>query len=163
MKQSDIFVLILVAGIGTLASFFICNMILGDPNEATVEFKTVSSVIEPDLVDPNPEIFNSTAINPTIEVYVGDCVDMDRNGILDMGELAACGRVEAPEITAETPAEELERLRDGDYCITISEPAEKEGEEPVKKTLCDDEKVEYINGLLGGGDQQPNEEQPSEG
>lgn len=157
MKQSDIFTLVLIAGIGTLASFFVCNMIFSDPNEASVTFKTVSSVIEPDLVSPNAEIFNSTAINPTIEVYVGDCVDADRNGILDKNELAACGRVDAPEVGSETPQEELEKLRDGDeYCITISVSEEE------KKTLCDDEKVKYIDGLLGGGE--PNEEQqPNEG
>lgn len=148
MKQSDIFTLILIAGIGTLASFFLCNLILGDPNKAEVKFKTISSVVDADLVDPNPEVFNSTAINPTIEVYVGDCVDMDQNGILDMGELATCGKVEAPVVTADTPVEELERLRDGDFCITTEDG----------KTLCEQEKIEYIEKLLT-----PNEEQPNEG
>lgn len=92
MKQSDIFTLILVAGIGTLGAFFICNALLGDPSEASVKFTRLSSVISADLTDPDPEIFNSTAINPTIEVYVGDCEDIDQNGILDMAELVACGR-----------------------------------------------------------------------
>lgn len=95
MKQSDIFTLILVAGIGSLASFFLCNAILGDPDEASVEFTRLSQVISADLTEPDPEIFNSTAINPTIEVYVGDCEDIDQNGILDMAELVACGREEA--------------------------------------------------------------------
>ena len=95
MKQSDIFTLILVAGIGSLASFFLCNVILGDPDEASVEFTRLSQVISADLTEPDPEIFNSTAINPTIEVYVGDCEDIDQNGILDMAELVACGREEA--------------------------------------------------------------------
>ncbi len=49
------------------------------------------------LQAPDPEIFNAGAINPTIEVYVGDCEDIDQNGILDMAELIACGRKEAPE------------------------------------------------------------------
>ena len=95
MKQSDIFTLILVAGIGTLASFFVCNALLGDPDEASTEFTRLSQVISADLTEPDPEIFNSTAINPTIEVYVGDCEDIDQNGILDMAELVACGRAEA--------------------------------------------------------------------
>lgn len=97
MKQSDIVTLILIAGIGTLAAFFACNAILGDPNEAKVEFKTVSRVIDSEVKMPDPEIFNSGAINPTIEVYVGDCEDIDQNGILDMAELIACGREQAPE------------------------------------------------------------------
>ena len=95
MKQSDIFTLILVAGIGSLGSFFLCNAILGDPDEASVEFTRLSQVISADLTEPDPEIFNSTAINPTIEVYVGDCEDIDQNGILDMAELVACGREKA--------------------------------------------------------------------
>ena len=95
MKQSDIFTLILVAGIGTLASFFVCSALLGDPDEASTEFTRLSQVISADLTEPDPEIFNSTAINPTIEVYVGDCEDIDQNGILDMAELVACGRAEA--------------------------------------------------------------------
>ena len=97
MKQSDIFSLILIAGIGTLAAFFICNAIMGDPDEAKTEFKKLSAVISKDLTAPDPEIFNAGAINPTIEVYVGNCEDIDQNGILDMAELIACGREEAPD------------------------------------------------------------------
>lgn len=96
MKQSDIFTLILVAGIGTLAAFFACNALLGDPDMAKTEFKTLSKTISKDLAMPDPEVFNGTAINPTIEVYVGDCEDIDRNGLLDMAELIACGKEQAP-------------------------------------------------------------------
>lgn len=97
MKRSDIYSLILIAGIGTLAAFLACNALLGDPNEAKVEFKTVSTVLTSDLAEPNEEIFNGTAINPTIEVYVGDCEDIDQNGMLDKAELIACGREQAPD------------------------------------------------------------------
>lgn len=109
MKQSDIFTLILIAGIGTLAAFFACNALLGDPDQAKVEFKTVSRVIESNVASPDPEIFNAGAINPTIEVYVGDCEDIDQNGILDMAELIACGREQAPE----EPATEGEGTESG--------------------------------------------------
>lgn len=142
MKRSDIYTLVLVAGIGMLTAFFLCNAILGDPNDAKVEFKAMSSVITSDLTKPNEEVFNGYAINPTIEVYVGDCEDADQNGILDMGELAACGRVETATVNDGTTNEELERLRDGYYCIKTQISEEEE------KTLCQDEKVEYINGLL---------------
>lgn len=97
MKQSDVFTLILIAGIGTLAAFFVCQTLLGNPDEASVQFKTVSRVIGSDLVQPDREVFNSTAINPTVEVFVGDCEDIDQNGILDDAELTACSRIEAEE------------------------------------------------------------------
>lgn len=109
MKQSDIWALVLVAGIGTLAAFFGCNALLGDPNEATVSFTKLSDVIDGNLAAPNPEIFNAFAINPTIEVYVGECEDIDQNGMLDMAELVACGREEAPE-EPETPGEGQETV-----------------------------------------------------
>ncbi len=98
MKRSDIFSLILVAGIGTLAAFLICNKIMGDPNTAKVEFKALNGVIKSDLIAPNPEVYNSLAVNPTVEVYVGDCIDIDQNGILDQAELVACGKEDADEV-----------------------------------------------------------------
>lgn len=109
MKQSDIFSLIMVASIGTLVAFFVCKAIMGDPDEAMTSFRTVNKVISASLAQPDSEIFNSTAINPTIEVYVGDCEDIDQNGILDQAELIACGRDQEeqnPEEGEESPEEE---------------------------------------------------------
>lgn len=97
MKQSDIFSIIVVASVGTLAAFFICQALMGKPEEAIVHFTALEHVIAKDLKEPDPEVFNATAINPTIEVFVGDCEDLDKNGILDDLELQACGRIEAPE------------------------------------------------------------------
>ncbi len=90
MKQSDIFTLILIAGVGTIAAFFVCQTILGDPNKATVSFTTLNRVVSNELMAPDPEVFNSTAINPTVEVYVGECEDRDKNGILDESEVRWC-------------------------------------------------------------------------
>lgn len=94
MRQSDIFTVIAVAIVGILVSSLLLNMILGNPDEKSVSFKTVS-VIESTLEMPDPEVFNPEAINPTVEVYVGDCVDQDQNGELDEAELIACGRADA--------------------------------------------------------------------
>lgn len=137
MKQSDIFTLILIAGIGTLAAFFLCNAIMGDPDLAVTEFKTLSSVIDNKLVAPDLEIFNGNAINPTVEVYVGNCEDIDQNGILDMAELVACGREEAP-VDGTWPREQLEALRDSEACVLNAERVQ----------LCGEEKREYIDSLL---------------
>lgn len=91
MKQSDIFTVIIVATVGTVAAAILCNLLLGDPNAKSVTFKTIT-VIEASLAEPDPEVFNPEAVNPTVEVYVGDCVDQDQNGTLDEAELTACGR-----------------------------------------------------------------------
>lgn len=101
MKQSDIFSLILVAGIGTLAAFLICNKLMGDPNMAKTEFKELKYAVTSDLQAPDAEVYNIMSLNPTIEVYVGDCVDIDQNGILDTAELVACGKKDASEVEGE--------------------------------------------------------------
>ena len=97
MKKSDIITVILIASIGTVIAAFMTNAILGNPDERSVSFNSIS-VIAPDLDEPDPEMFNSEAINPTVEVYVGDCQDIDQNGIIDRAELVACSKAAPEEI-----------------------------------------------------------------
>ena len=92
MKQSDLFSIIIIATIGTLASFFIVNSFLGDPNLKSENIKTVDAITA-ELVKPDSELFNPASINPTVEVFVGDCEDADRNGILSREELIMCGKI----------------------------------------------------------------------
>ena len=101
MKQSDVFSIIFVAGVGVLVSFFACQAIMGDPDDAVISFTALRTPITATLAIPEPEVFNSTAINPTVEVYVGDCEDRDNNGILDEAELVACGRLDGASVTVE--------------------------------------------------------------
>lgn len=104
MRQSDIFTIIAVAVVGVVVSSVLLNMILGNPDEKSVSFKTVE-VIESTLDNPDPEVFNPEAINPTVEVYVGECVDLDQNGVLDEAELIACGRADASSDTSNSGEE----------------------------------------------------------
>ena len=64
--------------VGVLASYFICNMFI--PEITSVTFKDVESSMDLTLNSPNPEIFNYRSINPTVEVYVGDCTEVDAEG-----------------------------------------------------------------------------------
>ena len=82
MKQSDIFTIIIIASIGMVAAFFASNALLGNPDELSMKHKTITP-ISTEIVEPDPETFNVDAINPTVEVYVGQCEDVDQNGILD--------------------------------------------------------------------------------
>ena len=91
MKQSEIITIALVATMGTLTAAFTLNAVLGDPNMRTETIKVVEPITS-ELIEPDEEIFNADAINPTIEVYVGSCEDVDQNGILDQAELVACGQ-----------------------------------------------------------------------
>ena len=123
MRRSDIFTVTFVASVGVLLTFIACSFLLGDPDTRYLKHKTIGKITA-DLTSPDPEVFNVDAINPTVEVYVGSCEDVDRNGILDRAELVACGRA-----TPETAAEEEKKEK----------ASEEKKEEVEKKTSDEDE------------------------
>lgn len=64
---------------GTVVAFVTSNMIL--PGIDSFEIKTIDIESSSTLSDPDIEVFNYRAINPTVEVYVGgDCETYDENG-----------------------------------------------------------------------------------
>ena len=76
--KTDLATSTIAAVIGVIAAYFICNMVL--PPIADVSFKTLSSSTTYTLTDPDPEVFNYHAINPTVEVYVGQCAEYNQYG-----------------------------------------------------------------------------------
>ncbi len=76
--KTDLATAIGVAIVGALIAFFVTNIFFGDIPDFS--YKTVNSEIGSDLEDPDPEIFNYKAINPTVEVYVGNCTELDSRG-----------------------------------------------------------------------------------
>ncbi len=69
MKRSEIATIILVAGISAVAMFALAQSLLADKvkRSATTE-QTIK--VSDDIEQPSKRIFNSDAINPTIEVCV---------------------------------------------------------------------------------------------
>ncbi len=100
MKKSDLITAALIAILGTIVAFFLVNSILGDPSEKEVSFSYVVNQVggANELSEPDPEVFNEDAINPTVEVYVGTCVDEDQNGEIDAAERVACGAATTKEV-----------------------------------------------------------------
>ena len=97
-------------------------MILGEPQDVT--YKSVSSVSS-ELKEPDSEVFNYGAVNPTVEVYVGTCEDIDRDGVLSDKELEACkNEGETPE-----PAPEPEEEPESELEPELEEEQEVELEE----------------------------------
>ncbi|MBQ6605985.1 hypothetical protein IJH66_03380 [Candidatus Saccharibacteria bacterium] len=90
MKRSDIITVVLIAVIGTIAAYFAVDSIMGNPEDKVVSFKYVANEIG-ELVEPDDEVFNGSAINPTVEVYVGSCVDANQDATLSLAEKVACG------------------------------------------------------------------------
>ena len=143
MKQSDIFSLIMIAGIGTLVAFFVCQSIMGDPDEASITFTKLANPISANLVAPDPEVFNSTAINPTVEVFVGDCEDINQNGILDDFELDACGKVQREEKTCvDVDGDGLLNREELTFCeIDLDSPTYEECDVNLDGVLDDNERA----------------------
>ena len=134
MRRSDIFTVTFVASVGVLLTFIACSFLLGDPDTRYLKHKTIGKIAA-DLTSPDPEVFNVDAINPTVEVYVGSCEDVDRNGILDRAELVACGRA-----TPETAAEEEKKEKAEEKKKEETEKT-SDGEDEDSKTKADSDKT----------------------
>ena len=84
----DLFTAIGVAIGGVIISFFVTNLLV--PQLKDFEFMAIDKSANSaaasndynyaDLNQPNNEIFNYDALNPTVEVYVGECEEYDANG-----------------------------------------------------------------------------------
>ena len=71
MKKTDIAMVVLIAGVGVAIGYLVASNIsfLKVP-ERGMKVQTIRE-ISSDVEKPNPAIFNSNAINTTVEVFVG--------------------------------------------------------------------------------------------
>ena len=72
-----------VAIAGAVIAYLLCNLIVVTPMKEANEWFTVKSVdssFSTDLSEPNVGIFNYKALNPTVEVYVGNCEEYNAVG-----------------------------------------------------------------------------------
>lgn len=71
MKKTDIAMVVLIAGVGVAIGYLVASNIsfLKVP-ERGMKVQTIRE-ISSDVEKPNSTIFNSNAINPTVEVFVG--------------------------------------------------------------------------------------------
>lgn len=76
--KTDLATSIVAAVIGILVAFFVTNLFL--PSIEDVTYKTINGSINTNLAEPDPEVFNYRALNPTVEVYVGDCDEYNEYG-----------------------------------------------------------------------------------
>ena len=76
--KTDLASAIGVALAGLIIAYFVTNMFIGPIED--VSYKTVKSTVTSEVMEPNPEIFNYKALNPTVEVYVGECDNPNEYG-----------------------------------------------------------------------------------
>ena len=71
MKKTDIAMIVLIAGFSVLISDLVINSLAqGGFSEQTYEVKTTEPISN-EYVKPSSEIFNNDAINPTVQVNIG--------------------------------------------------------------------------------------------
>lgn len=63
--------IILIASMSILVAYFVAKAIIGDVQNESVKVKTADPITT-DIVQPDTSVFNANAINPTIEVIIGD-------------------------------------------------------------------------------------------
>lgn len=108
MRRKDIVSIVAVAILGIVVAIVAVNSILGDISDKSATFRSIEAV-NSNVGTPDPEVFNQDAINPTVDVYVGTCVDKNGNGQLDDDELDGCVRNEPEEDTEEQEEKEEEQ------------------------------------------------------
>ena len=69
MKKADIAMIVLIASVSVLLSFFITKSVFGDVYSGSAKVKTIDK-INSSIVEPSKEIFNENAINPTIPINI---------------------------------------------------------------------------------------------
>ena len=69
MKKADIAMIVLIASVSVLLSFFIAKSIFGDVYSGSAKVKTIDK-IDSSIIEPSKEIFNENAINPTIPINI---------------------------------------------------------------------------------------------
>ena len=73
MKKSDIAMIVLIASLSIMVAFFVANSIPALKVSANgVKVKTIEPVEAGfEGGEPDPAVFNSNAINPTVQIVIG--------------------------------------------------------------------------------------------
>lgn len=76
--KNELATAIVAAIAGVVISYFVCNMFVGTSSDFS--FSSVDASVNSELASPNRELFNYRALNPTVEVYVGNCTEVNMYG-----------------------------------------------------------------------------------
>lgn len=71
MKKSDIAAIILIASLSMGVAYFIASTVIAKPTGNSVKVKTATEMTAK-IKEPSDSIFNEDAINPTVEVMIGN-------------------------------------------------------------------------------------------
>lgn len=63
--------IILIASVSVLIAYFVAKAIIGDVGSQSVKVKTTDKITT-EVKEPDTSIFNKEAINPTVDVIIGN-------------------------------------------------------------------------------------------
>lgn len=125
MIKKELSMAIMVAILGIMLSFAMCNIFLGPIED--VKIKTLESSTSASLVEPDENIFNFNALNPTVEVYVGNCENRDNLGrCLDKIEQEV--ELEEEQEEKQKLEQEVEQNKEGNDKKRENNPEKTEGD-----------------------------------
>lgn len=70
MKRTDVISIIMIAGFFMVVAYFGANLYINSGIKQVVQVKTIEAITDT-IVEPDSGIFNSEAINPSVEINVG--------------------------------------------------------------------------------------------
>lgn len=71
MKQKDLALIVLVAGIAAIASFFVSRSIFASANARSQQAEVVDAITT-DFQTPSNKYFNSSSVDPTQLIQIGN-------------------------------------------------------------------------------------------
>lgn len=71
MKKNDIALIVLIVSVSLVVTYFIAKAVVGEPQNQSAQAEVVEP-ISAELVQPQSKIFNKDAINPTVDIEIGD-------------------------------------------------------------------------------------------
>lgn len=69
MKKTDLAMIVFIASVSIVVSYFVANAVFGNFSSNSAKVKTIDA-IDAKIVAPSPDIFNKNAINPAVEVQI---------------------------------------------------------------------------------------------
>jgi len=69
MKKADIAMIILIASVSVMVSYFVAKSVFGDTYTGNAKVKTIDK-IDAKITEPSTDIFNKNAINPAVQVQI---------------------------------------------------------------------------------------------
>ncbi|HSH18085.1 MAG TPA: hypothetical protein VK978_01740 [Candidatus Saccharimonadales bacterium] len=76
MKQKDIPLILIIVIVSGMISFFAARMLFTTEKDRTVAAEVVDP-ISAEFTQPSNQYFNSNALNPTLQIQIGDNVNIN--------------------------------------------------------------------------------------